>query len=97
MRVVFELIKIVFSLQKISYPTFQVKVWFQNRRMKWRHQESKERREQERAAAQAAQQHQQAAAGQTTPPKSTRPLDPPADIAGAIVCHEHRKVMLHER
>ena len=23
----------------------QVKVWFQNRRMKWRHQESKERRE----------------------------------------------------
>ena len=24
---------------------FQVKVWFQNRRMKWRHQESKERRE----------------------------------------------------
>lgn len=28
----------------------QVKVWFQNRRMKWRHQESKERREQERQA-----------------------------------------------
>lgn len=30
--------------------SFQVKVWFQNRRMKWRHQEMKERREQERHA-----------------------------------------------
>merc|ERR1719189_1270896 len=29
----------------------QVKVWFQNRRMKWRHQESKERREQEKQQA----------------------------------------------
>ena len=45
-----EEMKLIFE----SFPNFwwqnlihswQVKVWFQNRRMKWRHQESKERRE----------------------------------------------------
>ncbi|XP_059096321.1 brain-specific homeobox protein homolog [Tigriopus californicus] len=40
----------------------QVKVWFQNRRMKWRHQESKERREQERQA------HANAASSSSNPP-----------------------------
>eukprot|EP00095_Tigriopus_kingsejongensis_P005281 snap_masked-scaffold489_size157649-processed-gene-0.2 protein:Tk05281 transcript:snap_masked-scaffold489_size157649-processed-gene-0.2-mRNA-1 annotation:"-like homeobox" len=46
----------------------QVKVWFQNRRMKWRHQESKERREHERQAAAAASQ------ATSSSPAATRPL-----------------------